>query len=86
MKKAMVEAPLGDDVLGDDPTVQKLEQLAAELSGKQSAIFTPSGTMANQIANASEFTGIMTLGVFLGRVTLIWNMPVGCVNRMLRIR
>ena len=52
MKQAMVAAPLGDDVLGDDPTVQALEAMAAELAGKEAALFTPSGTMANQIAIA----------------------------------
>lgn len=50
MKRAMVEAPLGDDVLGDDPTVQRLEQDCANLCGKEAALFVPSGTMANQIA------------------------------------
>ena len=50
MKQAMVDAPLGDDVLGDDPTVQRLEALAAEMSGKEAALFMPSGTMANQVA------------------------------------
>lgn len=52
MKQAMVTAPLGDDVLGDDPTVQALEAHCAHLSGKEAAIFVPSGTMANQIAIA----------------------------------
>ena len=47
---AMQSADLGDDVLGDDPTVQRLEHLAAEMLGKDAALFTPSGTMANQIA------------------------------------
>lgn len=50
MKQAMIDAPLGDDVLGDDPTVQRLEALGAELSGKEAALFMPSGTMANQVA------------------------------------
>jgi threonine aldolase len=50
MKQAMIDAPLGDDVLGDDPTVQDLEALAAEISGKEAALFMPSGTMANQVA------------------------------------
>jgi threonine aldolase len=50
MKQAMMDAPLGDDVLGDDPTVRALETYAAEISGKQAALFVPSGTMANQIA------------------------------------
>jgi threonine aldolase len=50
MKKAMTEAVVGDDVLGDDPTVQKLEAMAADRMGKEAALYTPSGTMANSIA------------------------------------
>jgi len=50
MWDAMRSSELGDDVLGDDPTVQRLEELAADLLGKDAALFTPSGTMANQIA------------------------------------
>ena len=50
MKRAMNSAPLGDDVLGDDPTVKALEARIAELLGKEAAAFTPSGTMANQLA------------------------------------
>lgn len=50
MRKAMAEAVVGDDVLGDDPTVQKLESLAAEMVGKEAALYVPSGTMANSIS------------------------------------
>lgn len=50
MKTAMLEAPLGDDVLGDDPSVQALEEQAAALFGMEAALFCPSGTMTNQIA------------------------------------
>lgn len=50
MLKAMMNAPLGDDVLGDDPTVIRLEKAIAARLGKESALFVPSGTMANQIA------------------------------------
>jgi threonine aldolase len=50
MRRAMAEAEVGDDVLGDDPTVQKLEALAAGTMGKEAALFCPSGTMANAIA------------------------------------
>lgn len=50
MLAAMVNATVGDDVLGDDPTVQALEARAATLSGKEAALFTASGTMANQLA------------------------------------
>jgi threonine aldolase len=52
MYEAMRKAPLGDDVLGDDPTVIELESLAAEKVGMESAMFVPSGTMGNQIALA----------------------------------
>ena len=50
MRKAMAEALVGDDVHGDDPTVNELERLAAETMGKEAALFCPSGTMANAIA------------------------------------
>lgn len=50
MRQAMMAAPLGDDVLGDDPTVNALQERCAELLGKEAALFTPSGTMANQLA------------------------------------
>jgi threonine aldolase len=50
MREAMMAAPLGDDVLGDEPTVQALEAKVAALLGKDAALFTPSGTMANQLA------------------------------------
>ncbi|MFQ5655859.1 MAG: threonine aldolase family protein, partial [Planctomycetota bacterium] len=52
MLRAMVSAPLGDDVFGDDPTVRALEEEAAALVGKEAALFVPSGTMANSIAVA----------------------------------
>jgi threonine aldolase len=54
MYEAMRSAPLGDDVLGDDPTVTALEQIAAETVGMEEALFVPSGTMGNQIALASH--------------------------------
>jgi threonine aldolase len=50
MRRAMAEAEVGDDVLGDDPTVQELEAVVAERFGKEAALFVPSGTMGNQIA------------------------------------
>jgi threonine aldolase len=50
MRKAMAEAEVGDDVLGDDPTVQKLEGMAAEMVGKEAALYVPSGTMGNAIS------------------------------------
>ena len=50
MRQAMAMAEVGDDVLGDDPTVQKLEELAASIMGKEAGLFVPSGTMGNSIA------------------------------------
>ena len=50
MRKAMAEADVGDDVYGDDPTINALEKLGAEMLGKEAAIFVPSGTFGNQLA------------------------------------
>ncbi|MPR32955.1 threonine aldolase family protein [Salmonirosea aquatica] len=50
MREAMWAAPLGDDVLGDDPTVNALEEKAARLFGTEAALFCASGTMTNQLA------------------------------------
>ncbi|HQW83320.1 MAG TPA: GntG family PLP-dependent aldolase [Ferruginibacter sp.] len=50
MLEAMMKAPVGDDVFGEDPSVNKLEAITAEMFGMQAALFCPSGTMTNQIA------------------------------------
>jgi len=50
MKEAMFNAPVGDDVFGDDPTINKLESLGASMFGKEAGLFCPSGVMTNQIA------------------------------------
>ena len=50
MREAIARAEVGDDVLGDDPTVIELEKRTAEILGKEAAVFVPSGTMANQVA------------------------------------
>ena len=47
MRQAMANAEVGDDVLGDDYTVKKLEEMAAEITGKEKPLYVPSGTMAN---------------------------------------
>ena len=50
MRRAMAEAAVGDDVYHDDPTVNALEEEAASVMGKEAALFTPTGTMGNQLA------------------------------------
>lgn len=50
MRRAMAEAEVGDDVYGEDPTVNRLQELAAEIFGKEAALFVPTGSMGNQIA------------------------------------
>ena len=49
MRRAMAEAEVGDDVYGEDPTVNRLERRAAEILGKEAALFVPTGTMGNTI-------------------------------------
>jgi threonine aldolase len=54
MRKAMSEAEVGDDVFGEDPTVNSLQEKVANLLGKEAALFVPSGTMANQLSIKSH--------------------------------
>ncbi|MGD9147064.1 MAG: beta-eliminating lyase-related protein, partial [Anaerolineae bacterium] len=49
MRQAIFEAEVGDDVYGEDPTINRLEELAADLLGKEAAVLVPSGTMANLV-------------------------------------
>ncbi len=75
MRQAMFDAVVGDDILGEDPTVQELERMSAELFGKEAALFVISGSMANQIA-------IMTLTergdeVIVGQDSHIYNLEAG---------
>ena len=57
MRSAMADAEVGDDWFGDDPTVNRLQERAAELTGKEAAIYVPTGTMANQIGVRLHVTG-----------------------------
>ncbi len=75
MRRAMAEAEVGDDVLGDDPTVQRLEALAAQRVGKEAGLFVPSGIMANLVS-------LMTLTgrneeVILGDQSHLYTAEVG---------
>jgi threonine aldolase len=54
MRKVMARAEVGDDVYGEDPTVNRLQDMAAAMLGKRAALFVPSGTMANQLAIRSQ--------------------------------
>ncbi len=54
MRRAIAEAEVGDDVYGEDPSVNRLQDIAAERVGKEAALFVPTGTMANQIAIRSH--------------------------------
>lgn len=82
MRRVMSTAPVGDDVHGDDPTVNRLQDLAAEMTGKDAAIFVPSGTMGNTIA--------LILGVGEGMEVImeekchIFNYEAGNVSRLAR--
>ena len=57
MRRAMAEAEVGDDWFGDDPTVNRLQERAAEITGKEAALYVPTGTMANQIGVRLHVTG-----------------------------
>ncbi|MEA2447909.1 MAG: threonine aldolase, partial [Actinomycetota bacterium] len=50
MRKAMAEAEVGDDVYGDDPTTNSLQEYAADLLGKEKGLFVPTGSMGNQVS------------------------------------
>lgn len=80
MRRAMFEAEVGDDVHGDDPTVNRLEELAADKLGMEAALFVPSGTMGNTIA--------VTLAAGDGKEVIleekchIYNFEAGNVSRI----
>ena len=54
MRQAMYQAEVGDDVYGEDPTINRLETMAARRLGKEEALFVPSGTMANLVCLLSH--------------------------------
>ena len=57
MRRAMADAEVGDDWYGDDPTVNRLQERAAEITGTEAALYVPTGTMANQIGLRLHFRG-----------------------------
>jgi threonine aldolase len=77
MRKAIAEAEVGDDVLDDDPTVHKLQDRIAQLFGTEAALFTPTGTMANQIAlRAHTEPGDE---IIIGRGSHCWRSEAGAL-------
>lgn len=84
MRLAMAEAVVGDDVLGEDPSVAALEQFSAELLGKQAGLLVASGTMANQVA----VQAICQRGeeVLVGEETHIFNLEVGGLAALAQVQ
>ncbi len=89
MRAAMAEAAVGDDVFGEDPTVSLLEARAAELFGKEAAVFVPSGTMGNQIclgvltSAGSEVIAESDAHILLnegGAVSRLWGCQIRSVS------
>jgi len=96
MRAAMIAAPVGDDVYGDDPTVNALESRVAALFGKEAALFTPSGSLANQLGikllvkpgeeiitetNSHIVRAELGAGaVFSGITTRTWKSPFGILR------
>jgi threonine aldolase len=80
MRAALAAAEVGDDVLGKDPTVRRLEERVAEILGKDAALFVPSGTMANQIAVRRH--GAPGSEVILDRGSHIANFEAGAASAL----
>ncbi len=77
MRRAMALAEVGDDVYRDDPTVNRLEERAAALTGKDAALFVPSGTMANLLALMVHCSGHRGVEVIVGDKSHIYLNEVG---------
>jgi len=84
MRRAMYEAEVGDDVFGDDPTINRLEAMAAERIGKEAALFVPSGTMANLIAVMTHTRPADE--ILLGDQSHIFNYEVAGTARIANVQ
>lgn len=89
MRERMASAPVGDDVYGDDPTVNELEKVTAELLGKEAALFVPSGVFGNQVSilTHTQRAQEIILGEYChiiaheaGSVALISNVQTRTIN------
>jgi threonine aldolase len=84
MMAAIRTAPLGDEILGEDPTVRQLEELAADILGKEAALFTASGTMSNQIA-VMAFTRRGD-EIILGAKSHLYNLEAGGLGALSQVQ
>ncbi len=84
MRDAMYNATVGDDIMGEDPTVRELELLSAEILGKEDGLFVSSGTMANQIA-VMAFTN-RGEEIILGDTSHILNLEVGALATLSQVQ
>src|SRR5438132_14380263 len=75
MREAMYRAEVGDDVYREDPTVNRLQELAAERTGKEAALFVPSGTMGNAISILAHASRAQA--VIVGDQSHIYRYEVG---------
>jgi len=86
MRRAIAEAEVGDDLFGDDPTVQRLQERVADLLGKEAALFFPSGTMANQTALATQGARGSEVIVEAGAHVLHWEEGAAAALSGLQLR
>ncbi|BHH83504.1 threonine aldolase family protein [Desulforhopalus sp. 52FAK] len=84
MKEAMYNAEIGDDIMGEDPTVKRLEEMVADMLGKEAGLFTCSGTMANQLAVMSYTNRGEEL--LVGDNSHIFNLEVGGVAALSQVQ
>ena len=83
MRFAMARAPVGDDVYGEDPTVNALQRRVAALLGKEAALFFPTGTMANLAALAAHTWGHRGAEVVVGEPSHIFNWEANGASTLL---
>lgn len=84
MRDAIYKAVVGDDIMGEDPTVRELEELSAQLLGKEAGLFVSSGTMANQLA-VMAFTN-RGEEVIVGDTSHIYNLEVGALASLSQVQ
>ncbi len=80
MRQAMYRAEVGDDVYGEDPTINRLQTLAAEITGKEAALFVPTGTMGNSISLLAHAGRGET--VMVGNQSHIYRYEVGAASTL----